>query len=108
MRISVFGLGYVGTVTINGVHETKLTASAVAQSGQLVAGARLPATRTMANRAREVSQGRAMLFEQNSKARTISLSDPEHQFRVEIQSCCARAYDCPNPFGHSRLLRDPK
>jgi hypothetical protein len=56
----------------------------------------------------KVYNGRAMFFEQNTKARTISFFHPEHQFRVEIQSSYAGAYNCPNPFGHSRLLFDLK
>src|ERR1017187_702104 len=56
----------------------------------------------------EVNHRRAMLVEQNTKARIISLFDPEHQLRVEIQSCRSRAYIRPNPFGHARLLSVPK
>src|ERR1035437_6386409 len=52
----------------------------------------------------EVNPARAVCLEQNTKARTASLFDPEHQFRVKIQSRRSRAYIPLNPFGHSRLL----
>src|SRR5260370_23805317 len=56
----------------------------------------------------KMNDRRAMFLKQSTKARTISIFHPEHQFRVEIQSCGSRAYICPNPFGHSRLLCVPK
>src|ERR1035437_2008346 len=52
----------------------------------------------------EVNDGRAVFLEQYTKARSISLFGPDHQFRVKIQSCRSRAYIRLNPFGHSRLL----
>src|ERR1039457_4140245 len=62
----------------------------------------------LAHPVEEVNHGRAVFLQQNTKARTISLFDPEHQLRVKIQSCRSRAYIRLNPFGHSRLLSVPK
>src|SRR6266542_5086091 len=52
----------------------------------------------------KVNHRGAVFLEQESEARTVSLFDPEHQLRVQIQNCRSRAYIRANPFGHSRLL----
>jgi hypothetical protein len=49
-----------------------------------------------------------MLLKQYTKARTVSIFDPEHQFRVKIQNCRSRAYIGVNPFGHSKVAIGPE
>src|ERR1035437_8223972 len=51
----------------------------------------------------EMNNGRAVLLQQEPKARTISLFNAEHWLSVVVQSRCGSSHTGLNPFWHPRL-----